>query len=80
MFGGKQSVSMSTKIVFSEDFFGHLHLNQVRWEAVSEQVKKSVCGRCVPPLPMMQLLLGVGKARSEELVCHCKFWQMVIIT
>ena len=46
------------------------YLNQIGWEAVCEQIEESVCGRCVPPLPVVQLLIGVGEAGSEKMVCH----------
>ena len=43
----------------------YLHLHQVGWKAVGEQVQEGVRGGRVPPLLLVQLLLGVGKARSE---------------
>ena len=46
------------------------YLNQIGWEAVCEQIEESVCGRCVPPLPVVQLLIGVGQAGSEKMVFH----------
>ena len=46
----------------------YLHLHQVGWKAVGEQVQEGVRGGCVPPLLVVQLLLGVGKARSEEIL------------
>ena len=45
------------------------YLNQIGWEAVCEQIEESVCGRCIPPLPVLQLLIGVGEAGSEKMVC-----------